>query len=164
MEGLSFADRYFSCRRPGGSALLRIIESFLLRHRADDSRARWIRKASTASWQHAHNGQAEPRELIMSKRNPLLRVNLVELMAFALVLAIVVGVTSYRTGSVQTLRQLQPYLSGADDELRPLAKRFGERRDSRQAEEWMIRDYFADARDGVFADVGANHYRRDSNT
>lgn len=100
----------------------------------------------------------------MSKRNPLLRLNLVELMAFALVLAIVVGVTSYRTGSVQTLRQLQPYLSGADDELRPLAKRFGERRDSRQAEEWMIRDYFADARDGVFADVGANHYRRDSNT
>ena len=100
----------------------------------------------------------------MSSRNRPLRVNVVELMAFGLVLAIVVGVTSYRAGGVQTARQLQPYLSRADDELRPLESRFGQARHSRQAEEWMIRDFFSDTRDGVFADVGANHYRRDSNT
>jgi len=95
---------------------------------------------------------------------PRPRLNLVELIAFGLVLAIVVGITSYRAGRMQTLRQLQPYLSGAGDELRPLEKRFGPARDSRQAEEWIIRDFFEDARDGVFADVGANHYRRDNNT
>lgn len=100
----------------------------------------------------------------MSSVIPRLRLNLVELLAFGLVLAIVVGVTSYRTGGARTARQLQPYLSRADDELRPLEKRFGQTRHSRQAEEWIIRDFFGDARDGVFADVGANHYRRDSNT
>ena len=31
-------------------------------------------------------------------------------------------------------------------------------------EEWVIRDYFQDKRDGVFLDVGANHYRDKSNT
>jgi len=65
---------------------------------------------------------------------------------------------------VQTLRQLQPYLSRDVDELQPLERRFGPARHSRQGEEWMIRDFFADARDGVFADVGANDYQRDSNT
>ena len=31
-------------------------------------------------------------------------------------------------------------------------------------EEWFIRDFFQDKRGGVFLDVGANHYKRDSST
>ena len=35
----------------------------------------------------------------------------------------------------------------------------GRRGTSQFAEEWIIRDFFQDKRDGVFVDVGANHYR-----
>lgn len=35
---------------------------------------------------------------------------------------------------------------------------------SRNAEEWVIRDYFQDKRDGVFVDVGANDPRTENNT
>ena len=45
-----------------------------------------------------------------------------------------------------------------------LSRRYGPRHFSRDIEEWIIRDFFQDRRDGVFLDVGANHYERDSNT
>lgn len=47
------------------------------------------------------------------------------------------------------------------DELRA---RYGPSKDSEHLEEWIVRDYFRDARDGFFLDVGANHYRHYSNT
>jgi FkbM family methyltransferase len=48
--------------------------------------------------------------------------------------------------------------------LAQLAERYGPARFSRNAEEWIIRDFFQDRRAGVFLDVGANHYRHESNT
>ena len=45
-----------------------------------------------------------------------------------------------------------------------LQERYGPSRYSRNEEEWIIRDYFQDKRGGSFVDVGANHYRNDSNT
>lgn len=48
-------------------------------------------------------------------------------------------------------------------EAEPL-KRYGPTRWSRNYEEWIIRDYFQDKRDGVFIDVGANHFRDENNT
>ena len=48
--------------------------------------------------------------------------------------------------------------------LSQLAERYGPSRHSRNAEEWIIRDFFEDRRGGVFLDVGANHYRDESNT
>ena len=50
------------------------------------------------------------------------------------------------------------------NESATLAERFGPRHYSRNAEEWIIRDFFNDRRGGTFLDVGANDYRRDSNT
>jgi len=53
------------------------------------------------------------------------------------------------------------------DELRDvevLKTTYGPQRQSEHFEEWIIRDYFNDKRDGFFVDVGANHYRRFSNT
>ena len=41
---------------------------------------------------------------------------------------------------------------------------YGPDRSSEHGEEWIIRDFFQDRRDGFFLDVGANHYRDFSNT
>ncbi len=43
-------------------------------------------------------------------------------------------------------------------------QRYGPTRQSEHVEEWLIRDFFQDQRDGVFVDVGANHPKRFSNT
>ena len=45
-----------------------------------------------------------------------------------------------------------------------LAARYGPGKYSEGPEEWIIRDFFADRRDGFFVDVGANHYRATSKT
>jgi FkbM family methyltransferase len=42
--------------------------------------------------------------------------------------------------------------------------RYGPTRYSGHEEEWIVRDYFKDRRGGVFVDVGANHYKDNSNT
>ena len=49
-------------------------------------------------------------------------------------------------------------------ELEPLRARYGSDRYSENGEEWIIRDFFKDRRDGFFVDVGANHYKNFSNT
>ena len=50
------------------------------------------------------------------------------------------------------------------DELRRLKTAYGPSHYSQFQEEWIIRDFFKDRREGVFVDVGANHYRNDSTT
>lgn len=49
-------------------------------------------------------------------------------------------------------------------EYAQLEQKFGPARHSRNAEEWIIREFFQDRRNGVFLDVGANHYRDENNT
>jgi FkbM family methyltransferase len=49
-------------------------------------------------------------------------------------------------------------------EMAFFAKKYGPDHYTEREEEWMIRDYFQDRRDGVFVDVGANHYRSMSKT
>ena len=49
-------------------------------------------------------------------------------------------------------------------EAQELEQRYGPARNSENEEEWIIRDYFRDRRDGVFVDIGAGHYREFSNT
>jgi FkbM family methyltransferase len=50
------------------------------------------------------------------------------------------------------------------NELQQLQDKYGTSRNSEHAEEWIVRDFFGDKRDGFFVDVGANDYRRFSNT
>ena len=45
-----------------------------------------------------------------------------------------------------------------------LSSRYGPTKFSTNLEEWIIRDYFQDRRDGVFIDVGAYQWREASNT
>jgi FkbM family methyltransferase len=94
----------------------------------------------------------------MRKRIP--RLDLLE----ACLVAGLVGLFGFMVGRQYTGKQLQPYLSAGTAELRPLVQRFGRDKNSEHGEEWIIRDYFGDTRNGVFVDVGASHYQRNSNT
>lgn len=58
----------------------------------------------------------------------------------------------------------QYFAEDARVELWPFEDKYGPRRYSRGVEEWLIRDYFQDRRDGVFLDVGAAHFMDESNT
>src|SRR5262245_22038858 len=61
--------------------------------------------------------------------------------------------------------RMAPFVSSASvTELKPLEDRYGAARNSEHGEEWIIRDFFRDQRAGVFVDVGANDYKRFSNT
>jgi hypothetical protein len=62
------------------------------------------------------------------------------------------------------LEARQYFFEGALSELAPFEKRYGPSKYSRNVEEWLIREFFGDRRNGVFLDVGASHYRDQSNT
>ena len=49
-------------------------------------------------------------------------------------------------------------------EAQALKDKYGPHRNSYSEEEWCIRDFFKDRRDGFFVDVGANDYKVTSNT
>jgi len=73
------------------------------------------------------------------------------------------GVTRAHTIK-QTLVQHAHLLRWPILETVPLREEYGPQHNSRNIEEWVIRDYFRDRRGGVFLDVGANHYQNESNT
>lgn len=55
-------------------------------------------------------------------------------------------------------------ISTYERELQPFAERYGPEHQTERHEEWFIRDYFGDRRDGFFVDVGANHPKRFNKT
>jgi FkbM family methyltransferase len=75
-----------------------------------------------------------------------------------------VGVIGATAGSRWMRHQFEPYLLRAETEEQTLEQRYGPSQNSEHGEEWIVRDYFHDERGGVFVDVGANDYRRFSNT
>ncbi len=92
---------------------------------------------------------------------PRVRLNLLE--------AAIIGggmlVIAYFAGSHHASGLLAPYISpAAATELHVLEDRYGQEHNSQFGEEWIVRDFFQDARSGTFVDVGANHYRNNSNT
>jgi FkbM family methyltransferase len=75
-----------------------------------------------------------------------------------LVAAVTVSVYRYR---------LQPHFFFSEPalgELEAFETKYGPGHFSMGLEEWFVRDYFQDKRDGVFLDVGANHYKDRNNT
>jgi len=60
----------------------------------------------------------------------------------------------------------QPANTGpnVEPEAEGLKAKYGPSKNSYGPEEWIVRDFFQDKRDGVFLDVGANHYKSTSNT
>jgi FkbM family methyltransferase len=96
----------------------------------------------------------------LSMAIPRPKLNLLELA----LIAVLVAVLAFALGRYRTELRLRPFLSAGASDLQALAGRFGPARHSRYGEEWIIRDFFQDRRGGVFVDVGANHYRDESNT
>ncbi|MCC7032916.1 MAG: FkbM family methyltransferase [Acidobacteria bacterium] len=60
--------------------------------------------------------------------------------------------------------RVAPVNPGDATEIGALRAAYGPDRNSEHWEEWIVRDFFKDARSGVFVDVGANHHQRFSNT
>ena len=109
---------------------------------------------------------------------PVLRKHLTisrgERIALMLVVSVVAVVAGYALGVTEMQRNAAREVGNAAQvervnpsdasELEPLRAAFGPQRNSEHTEEWIVRDFFQDARDGVFVDVWANHYQRFSNT
>jgi FkbM family methyltransferase len=84
------------------------------------------------------------------------RFDLVELAAIVLL----VGLSAWRVGLGATKL---PFTELGADAAR-LTAAYGPDRYSENFEEWIIRDFFRDRQGGFFVDVGANDYKRFSNT
>lgn len=96
-----------------------------------------------------------------------LRLSPGERVVVAIVLVVAAGLGGYALGVQRMATQAARVGSvnpGDGDELAELARAYGPDRNSEHAEEWIIRDFFKNQRDGVFVDVGANHHQRFSNT
>jgi FkbM family methyltransferase len=83
----------------------------------------------------------------------------------AIVLAVVTALITYSVAVATTAKRYEPILDAAFHEQRLFWARYeGQPRSSLSVEEWLIRDFFKDRREGFFLDVGANHFRELSNT
>src|SRR5918992_2859204 len=61
-------------------------------------------------------------------------------------------------------RKAAPNPVVSSTEMEYFRKKYGPNHYSEREEEWMIRDYFQDRRDGIFVDVGAHHFKSASKT
>src|SRR5262245_23514341 len=93
-------------------------------------------------------------------RVPSPKLNLIELA----MLAAFVAALAYSAGVGRTHEQLQAFVSTDNVEAESLAKTYGPSHYSEHVEEWILKDFFKDRRDGVFVEVGANHHQRSSST
>jgi FkbM family methyltransferase len=89
----------------------------------------------------------------MSRSNRLPRVDILTL----LLVGTVLGVGLWLYSNVRAITAPSP-------EAEFLRAEYGPDRSSQHAEEWIVRDFFDDRRNGFFLDVGANHYKTHSNT
>jgi FkbM family methyltransferase len=88
------------------------------------------------------------------------KLNIIELA----LLGVLVAFLSFWFGVYTADVRLGPATSSERSELEAFERRYGFSRHSEYGEEWFVRDFFNDYREGVFVDVGANHYARNSNT
>jgi FkbM family methyltransferase len=98
------------------------------------------------------------------KRRSRASLSYIEILAIVLV-TIAGTVLVYNKIQAPHLRNYLFYSAQPLSELSALSSKYDiNQRYSRNFEELIIRDYFGDKRDGVFLDVGANHYQNESNT
>src|SRR5215210_2118878 len=79
----------------------------------------------------------------------------------ALALSLLVGLACIVGTLMVVMARTSPR---ADPLLAQLEARFGSGKHSQLHEEWLVRDFFNDRRNGTFLDVGANDYKKYSNT
>ena len=89
-------------------------------------------------------------------------------LVFALAIAVSLGTFQLGRAMAPQPVQAAPPAAAPERPEHPLARRlrerYGPKKNSSDYEEWIIRDFFQDKRNGVFLDVGANHYRDENNT
>ena len=95
----------------------------------------------------------------MGTRRHLIALDLWETVVVALLLGFLFWATWQRG-----FRAADPYPVQSANEIDAFRERYGPSRFTEREEEWIIRDFFQDKKDGVFVDVGANHYRDASKT
>jgi len=91
------------------------------------------------------------------------RFNAVHVVLLVLLVAAVTAAVTFVEQRLAWAAVWYPALTPAQEAAR-LKGRYGPGKYSRWEEEWIIRDYFHDARAGYFVDVGANDYKVESNT
>jgi FkbM family methyltransferase len=91
---------------------------------------------------------------------PQPKLNAIELAMWATLVVYLV----YMFAVARTEKRLEAFLSHDNEETNALAQRYGPSRYSANVEEWILKDFFKDRRDGIFVEVGANHHQRYSNT
>src|SRR5690349_624185 len=96
----------------------------------------------------------------MARRRPLIVLDVWEtlLVVVMLILAVLWGATRL----IQAVAP--PFLHASATERKVFEEKYGPDHFSEREEEWLIRDFFGDKRDGVFVDIGANHFRAASKT
>jgi FkbM family methyltransferase len=84
--------------------------------------------------------------------------------------AAILGLGLFLSGAVSAIIALAPLVQPRpaapvrNAEAEWFAAKYGPAQHSQFGEEWLIRDFFKDKRDGVFVDVGASHHREFNNT
>jgi len=91
------------------------------------------------------------------------RFDLLEIASVS-VLTFVAGLSIEAAYSAKHELGFRSVLEYLTTESRALEARFGPDSNSEYQEEWVVRDFFQNKRDGIFVDVGANDYRHFSNT
>jgi FkbM family methyltransferase len=95
---------------------------------------------------------------------PKPNLNVIELTILVAPIVVLSSVFSYKLAVAHTSAELLPFISSDKSEIEPLEHKYGPSRFSQGVEEWILKDFFQDRRNGVFVDVGANHYQKGSNT
>ncbi len=95
---------------------------------------------------------------------PKPNLNVIELAILVAPIVVLSSVLSYKLGVGNTRVELLPFISGDNSEIKALEHQYGPSRVSQGVEEWILKDFFQNRRNGVFVDVGANHHQTGSNT
>jgi FkbM family methyltransferase len=101
----------------------------------------------------------------MSRSRPFVTLDAWETLLVLVLLAIAASLAAVRLATVISppkAVQVAPHQSSRERAV--FETTYGPDHFSEREEEWMIRDYFRDRRDGVFVDVGANHFKNSSKT
>jgi FkbM family methyltransferase len=95
---------------------------------------------------------------------PKPNLNVIELAMLVAPIVVLSSMLSYKLAVGHTRAEMLPFISSDKGEIERLEQNYGPSRFSQGVEEWILKDFFPNRRNGVFVDVGANHYQQGSNT
>jgi FkbM family methyltransferase len=91
-------------------------------------------------------------------------LNVIELAILVAPIVVLSSMLSYKVGVADTQVKLLPFISRDNEEIEALEHKYGPSRFTQGVEEWILKDFFQNRRNGIFVDVGANHHQTGNNT